>query len=373
MYIARHYRIDQFIKPNKVLVILGPRQVGKTTLLNDYLKKTTYKYKLDQGENLSVQDIFKSQDFERLFEYVAGYELLAIDEAQNIPNIGMGLKILVDHVKNIRIVVTGSSSFELSGQVGEPLVGRKTSLNLFPISQLELSQIKNQYELKQSLEEHLIFGGYPGVLTAVKNKRQSLLEEIVDAHLLKDILVLEQVKGSKLLLDLLRLLAFQIGQEVSLSEIGSQLAIDAKTVARYLDLFEKSYVIFNLRGYSRNLRSEITKKSKYYFIDNGVRNALISNFNSFNKRNDVGQLWENFLVSERIKKQAYLPIYANNYFWRTWEQKEIDWIEEREGKLFGFEFKFRKEKFDKPTLFLETYPEGSVELVNQDNYLDFVA
>ena len=372
MYFPRSYDINHFLKPNKVLVIFGPRQVGKTTLLNQYLSTTQYKYKLDQGENLSTQILFKSQDFEELFSYVKGYELLVIDEAQNIENIGMGLKILVDHVKGLRIIVTGSSSFELAGQVGEPLVGRKTTLKLYPISQLELINDRNEYELKQKLEAYLIYGSYPAVLTSIQTDKGQILEELINGHLLKDILTLENVKGSKILLDLLRMIAFQIGSEVSTTELSSNLGIDAKTIVRYLDLLEKSFILFNLRGYSRNLRSEITKKSKYYFYDNGIRNALISNFNTFNKRNDIGQLWENFLVSERLKKQAYKPIYTNNFFWRTWEQKEIDWVEEREGKLFGYEFKYNKDTFVKPKLFLETYPEAEMSLVNKDNYLKFI-
>ncbi len=373
MHIPRHYNIEAFLKPGKALVIYGPRQVGKTTLLNDFLKSTRYKYKLDQGDNIVTQNLFKSQVFDDLFAYVSGYDLLVIDEAQNIENIGMGLKILVDHVKDLRIIVTGSSSFELAGQVGEPLVGRKITLNLYPIALMELKQISNEYELKQSLEDFLIFGQYPAVLTSNKVAKPQILEELVSGHLLRDILILENVKGSKVLLDLLRLIAFQIGGEVSMSELGSSLGIDAKTVVRYLDLLEKSFILFNLRGYSRNLRSEITKKSKYYFYDNGIRNALISNFNTFNKRDDLGKLWENFLVSERLKKQSYVPIYCSNFFWRTWEQKEIDWLEEREGKLFGYEFKYNKSTFTKPKDFLEAYPEGSVELVNTENFLEFAS
>ncbi len=373
MYIPRHYNLEDFLKPGKALVIYGPRQVGKTTLLNEFLNRTSYKYKLDYGDNIVTQNLFKSQVFDELFAYVKGYELLVIDEAQNIENIGMGLKILVDHVKDLRIIVTGSSSFELAGQVGEPLVGRKITLKLYPLALMELNQISNEYELKQSLDDFLIFGQYPAVLTSDRLAKTQILEELVSSHLLKDILILENVKGSKVLLDLLRLVAFQIGNEVSMSELGKSLGIDAKTVARYLDLFEKSFILFNLRGYSRNLRSEITKKSKYYFYDNGIRNALISNFNTFNKRDDIGKLWENFLVSERIKKQSYTPIYSNNFFWRTWEQKEIDWLEEREGKLFGYEFKYNKSTFTKPKDFLAAYPEGSVELVSRNNFLEFVS
>jgi len=373
MMIPRIYDLDSFLKPNKVLAIFGPRQVGKTTLLKDFISKTNLKYKLDSGEDLRVKEIFSSQDFSKIIEYAKGYELIIIDEAQKIENIGQGLKILVDQVPEIKIIVTGSSSFELAGQIGEPLTGRKTTLSLFPISQIELNSLYNKVELKNKLEEYLIYGSYPEV--AVENsldgKRETVLE-IANSYLLKDILQLDKVKNSKLLLDLLRLIAFQVGSEVSLNEIAGQLGVDAKTISRYLDLFEKSYVVYNLRGFSRNLRKEVTKKSKYYFYDNGIRNAIIANFNSLELRDDVGKLWENFLFSERLKKQAYKNIHANNYFWRTWDQKEIDFIEEREGKLFGYEFKWNKKSTKAPKDWEETYPNSNFEIIDRENYLEFI-
>ena len=334
--------LEEYLKPNKVLAIFGPRQVGKTTLLKNYLGKLELKYKLDSGDNITTQNILGSSDFKKIEEYVQNYRLLAIDEAQKIPNIGQALKIIVDQIPGIFVIATGSSSFELSGQIGEPLTGRKTTLMLYPLSQIELAKQKNPYELKNSLEEYLLFGGYPQVIkTDKKAEKIAVLQELTDSYLLKDILQMERVKGSKILVDLLRLLAFQIGNEVSLTELGTRLGLDYKTVGRYLDLLEKSYVLYNLRGFSRNLRQEVSKKSKYYFLDLGIRNALISNFNTLDLRDDQGKLWENFLVSERLKTQAYLKINANNYFWRTHNGKEIDWIEEREGKLFGFEFKYQ--------------------------------
>jgi len=224
-----------------------------------------------------------------------------LDEAQKIPNIGQGLKILVDQIPGIKIIATGSSSFELAGQVGEPLTGRKTTLTLYPVSHLELAQLYNPHEIKEKLGEWLVFGAYPEVVTTEgKSEKARLLEELVHSYLLKDLLELEKVKSSKIVLDLLRLLAFQVGNEVSLSELGQQLGIDYKTVARYLDLFEKSFVIISVRGFSRNLRKEVTKKCKYYFYDNGIRNAVISNFNGLELRNDLGSLWENFLFFDSI-------------------------------------------------------------------------
>ncbi len=373
VYPRTYQPLARYLEPNRALVIYGPRRVGKTTLLQNFLSQTQAKYKLDSGDNIKVQHILSSQDFDQIIPYVQGYDIYAIDEAQRVPNIGLGLKIIVDQVPNIKVIATGSSSFSLSGQIGEPLTGRKNTLTLYPLSQIELSQIHNQFELKQNLHQILIYGSYPSVLSSPSDKQISELEEIVNSYLLKDILELERVKGSKILLDLLRLIAYQVGGEVSLSELGRQLGIDTKTVGRYLDLFEKSFIIFNLRGYSRNLRNEITNKSKYYFLDNGVRNAVISNFNSLETRNDIGQLWENFLVGERLKAQHYKSIHSNNYFWRTWDKQEIDWIEERGGELFASEFKYSsKSKYKPPKMFINAYPESSSQIVTPDNFLDFV-
>lgn len=374
MKIPRIYQdLNKYLKSNKALIIYGPRQVGKTTLLQNFLAATKLKYKLDSGDNIQTQHILGSQNFNLIREYAQGYELVAIDEAQRIKNIGLGLKIIVDQMPGIKVIATGSSSFELSGQVGEPLTGRKITLTLYPVSQIELSNLYNPYEIKNKLEEWLIFGSYPEVVAAAnKTEKIRLLEEIVQAYLLKDILNLERVKSSKMLLDLLRLLAFQVGSEVSLTELARQIGIDYKTVARYLDLFEKSFVIYNLRGFSRNLRKEITKKSKYYFYDNGVRNAVISNFNKLELRNDTGMLWENFLFIERLKKRTYQSIYANNYFWRTWDQKEIDLVEEREGKLFGYEFKWGRKSLKPPKEWGKAYPESEFAIILQENYLDFI-
>jgi len=373
MMLPRKYRLEDHLKTNKVLVLYGPRQVGKTTLLDDFLNKTTLRYKSATGDNIKIQELFSSQNAEAITAYAQGYELIAIDEAQRIPNIGLGLKILVDQVPEIRVIATGSSSFELAGQIGEPLTGRKTTLTLFPISQLELKALYNDFELREKLEEFLIYGAYPEVLTQSNvQDKIDLLEEIAHAYLIKDILDLDKVKSSKILLDLLRLLAFQIGKEVSLSELSTQLRIDAKTVARYLDLFEKAFIIFNVRGFSRNLRKEIVKKSKYYFYDNGVRNAIISNFNELNLRDDVGALWENFIFMERLKKRAYQKIYASIYFWRTWNKSEIDLVEEREGNLFGYECKWQPKKMTAPKEWLDNYPQASFEVISRENYLSFI-
>ncbi len=373
--IKRAYEpLSQYLQPNKVLVVYGPRRCGKTTLLQQSLRQIDLRAKLVTGDDINAQQILGSQDLLKIQAYVEGYELLAIDEAQNIPNVGMGLKILVDQVPGLQIIATGSSSFELAGQVGEPLTGRKRTLILYPFAQMELLPSQNRLELRQRLEEFLIFGAYPEVVMAgTRAEKTSLVSEIASSYLFKDILTFDRVRNSRPLLDLLKLLAFQIGSEVSYTELATQIGIDVKTIQRYLDLLEKTFVIFRLNGYSRNLRSEVTNKSKIYFLDNGIRNAIVAQFNGLDQRNDLGQLWENFVLSERMKYRAYRTIYSNTYFWRTYQQQEIDLIEEREGKLFGFEAKWSSQKRSSPPKqWAETYPNSKYQVIHPDNYLDFI-
>lgn len=376
--ISRYYQnIDALFHPKEVLIIYGPRRVGKTTLVENYLHNIKLKYRYDTGDNIRIADILSSQDLIRIQEYAQGYDLLVIDEAQQIPNVGKGLKLIIDHIPNIKVIATGSSSFDLSNEIGEPLTGRKTTITLFPIAQLEiLKQNPNRYDLKQQLADFLIFGSYPQIVTSSnKQEKIRLIEELVNSYILKDILMLENVKGAVVLLNLLKLLAFQIGSEVSLNELANNLNLDVKTVSRYLDLLEKAFIITRLNGFSRNLRSEITNKSKYYFLDNGIRNGVISQFNDLTSRNDVGQLWENFIIIERMKLRAYHSIYGQAYFWRTYEQKEIDLIEERDNKLFPFECKWStKNRVNIPHDWLANYPDADpLQVINPDNYLDIVA
>lgn len=373
-YIPRFYNeLEEYCLPGKALILYGARQVGKTTLVKHYLSNCNYRYKFDSGDNIQTRNTLSQTNLKTLQEYIAGYELLVIDEAQKIPNIGETIKLLVDQIPNLRVIATGSSSFELAGQIGEPLTGRKTTLSLYPIAQLELSKLYNPYELKVNLEDWLVYGSYPEIIQcANNNEKRERIVEITESYLLKDILQLDRIKNSKVLLDLLRLLAFQLGNEISYAELSQKLILDAKTVARYLDLLEKGFVIYNLRGFSRNLRKEITKKSKYYFYDNGIRNALIANFNPIEMRDDIGKLWENFLMIERLKKRKYTKMVANDYFWRTWDKKEIDLVEEREGKLFGYEFKWGDQKIKAPKDWLQTYSEATFSVINKDNYLPFV-
>ncbi|MCG2701269.1 ATP-binding protein [Candidatus Parcubacteria bacterium] len=362
------------LQPNKVVVLYGPRQVGKTTLVKDILKNIKGKYLFLNGENRSAQKWLSSQEIDVFKQYIGDNKLLVIDEAQKIKNIGLNLKLIVDHFEGIKVLATGSSSFELANQVGEPLVGRKWQFTLYPISQIELKDYESRDETDNKLESKLIYGSYPeAVKENVFHQKQDILNEIVDSYLYRDLLEFNEIKKSQKIIDILKNLAFQIGQEVSLQELGNAVSLNLRTVEKYLDLLEKTFVIKRVYGFSRNLRKEISKMSRFYFFDNGVRNAIIQNFNTLDLRNDIGQLWENYLFMERLKRNSYKNIRSNIYFWRTYDQKEIDLVEEREGKLFGYEFKYSENKKVKPPRdWLETYKEAEFEVINKSNYLDFI-
>lgn len=376
MYIPQRQleNMEKLITPNKVVVIYGPRQCGKTTLVTHYLDKVIdEKYLLVSGEDITVREYLGSQSISKLKDFVGKNSLLVIDEAQKVKEIGLNLKLIVDHIKGIRIIATGSSSFDLAQDIGEPLTGRKYTLKVFPLAQLELIQMEQRSETDANLEARLIFGSYPEVvLTPDNTLRERYLKEIVNSYLFKDILEMEGVRHPDKLVRLLQLLAFQIGGEVSLNELGGQLGISKNTVDRYLELLEKVFVIFKISGFSRNLRKEVTKNARYYFYDTGVRNALINNFNPLNMRDDIGMLWENYIVIERLKKQEYLGISSNNYFWRTYDQKEIDFVEERGGSLFGYEIKWKAGRTKPQKAWLESYDNAKYEVINKENYLDFI-
>ncbi|MBS3905119.1 MAG: ATP-binding protein [Simkania sp.] len=374
MYIPQ-IQLDQLrgmSAPGKVVIIFGPRRVGKTTLLKKYLENET-NYLFVTGEDVFVRDFLSSSSIDKLKDFIGNKTLLVVDEAQYIPDIGVNLKLIVDHLPYVRVIATGSSTFDLAKQIGEPLTGRKYVLRMYPIAQLELSHLENPAQTQAHLENRLIYGSYPEVIIFGSDaQRQEYLHELISAYLLKDILAFEGVQKSKKLIDLLILLAFQIGKEVSHSELGTQLSMNKTTVEKYLDLLEQVFVLVNIRGFSRNLRKEVTKTSRYYFCDNGIRNGLINNFNLCHRRDDVGALWENYLVMERLKKQHYLKLLTRNFFWRTYDQKELDWVEEREGRLSGYEFKWGDSSANAPKLWLETYPESSFECINTVNYLKFI-
>jgi uncharacterized protein len=359
-------------KPGKVTGIFGARRTGKTFLMeeikNDLKGK---KVLLVQGEDLDAAEILSSRRLSRLKQLVEGYNYLFIDEAQKIPDIGTNLKLMVDSIKGLHILVTGSSAFDLRNKLGEPLTGRSRYFYLYPVAQMELNE--DFITTKGLLDHRLIFGSYPQVLVAGKDtERIAILKSIRDGYLLKDILEMDNQKDSLFVLNLLRLIAFQIGNDISFSELASNLNVNKNTVMRYLDLLEKCYVLFSLRGFSRNLRKEYSKSPRYFFWDNGIRNILIANFNPLYMRDDNGKLWENYCISERLKKCHYRQKIANHYFWRTYDQKEIDLVEENGGKLTGFEFKWSESKIKPPKDFMEAYKGASYKVISRENYLDFI-
>ena len=370
--IPRAIDIEKNLEENKVLIIYGPRQVGKTTSVEKFLSETRLRYVSYSGDDLEFAQDLAGCSLELVRGIIGDSDLLFIDEAQKIQNIERALKLIVDHLPGIRVIATGSSSFDLANTTEEPLTGRKNLLRLYPIAISELLQQQTPYEFEKKLEEHLIYGMYPEVVTyeSYRQKEKRIIE-IKDSALIKDILAFQKVKRPRPIIDLLKLLAFQVGSEVSCTELGEKLGLNEKTVRRYLDLLEKSFVLFRLDGFSRNLRKEISKMSKYYFYDLGIRNALIANFNHLETRNDVGQLWENFMIIERMKRNAYRNIPANYYFWRTYDQKEIDLIEETGGNLYGYEFKWRDNRKKPPGEWLRTYKNATYEVITPGSHLDF--
>ncbi len=364
------------LKPGKVLIIYGARRVGKTTLLHQFIRrlnKDKEKILFVNGDDIHIRQHLGSQSILKLKDFVGNHTLLVIDEAQYVEKIGLNLKLIIDHLTGIKIIATGSSSFELAKDVGEPLTGRKYTLRLYPLAQMEISQIEKFHETAANRESRLIYGSYPEIITMADNtEREKYLREMVSSYLFKDILELEGIRHSQKLIRLLQLLAFQIGKEVSLNELGKQPAMSKNTVERYIDLLEKVFVIYRRSGFSRNLRKEISKNSRIYFYDNGIRNALIGNFNPLEIRNDTGELWENYIVTERLKVNEYTSQIVNSYFWRTYDRKEIDLVEEKQGKIDGYEIKWLSRKIKAPADWKRAYPDASFNLIDQHNYLDFI-
>lgn len=326
------------------------------------------------GEDINDANLLKDRSVANYKRLLLNIDLLVIDEAQTIPDIGLILKLIVDSIEGIKIIATGSSVFDLNNHLGEPLVGRKNTLYLFPLAQIEFSVQENYKQTVENLEQRLLFGGYPELIQYPDwEDKKDYLFEIINSYLLKDILVFEGIKHADKIYDLLRLIAYQLGKEVSMQELANQLQMSKNTVANYLDLLSKVFIVFKVEGFSRNLRKEIVKSSRWYFYDNGIRNGIINHFNRLDSRNDVGDLWENYLASERIKKQNYHKTKTNNYFWRTYDQQELDWLEEKATVLAGFEFKWNENKNTKiPTAFAKAYPEATFEVINKSNYLDFI-
>jgi predicted AAA+ superfamily ATPase len=367
-------QITSLLDSNKVILILGTRRVGKTFLINSIQKNYQSKLLFLNGEDFDVQEIIKNRSTSNYKRLVGDNKLIIIDEAQSIPEIGMALKLLIDTNPNLTIIATGSSSLDLMNKTGEPLTGRHYQFNLYPLSQMELMSIENFLETKQNLEERLIFGSYPELINLVSNDdKRNYLQQLVQSYLLKDILSFGGIKHSDKIVSLLRLIAYQVGSEVSYNELGTQLGMSRLTVESYLDLLSKVFIIYKLPSYSTNQRKEVTKSSKWYFFDNGIRNAIINDFRIPTLRNDIGILWENYLVSERIKSNKYLNQTKEIYFWRNYNQQEVDLIEVRDGVIASFEFKYSgNKKVKQPIAFKTLYPESIFECINKDNYLDFV-
>lgn len=364
--------IKNIKESDKISVIYGPRQVGKTTISRDIIRALNLKTLSINADQSKYIDIFSSQDFSKMYSLTANYEFLFIDEAQRIPNIGINLKILHDEQVDLKILATGSSSFELANKIHEPLTGRIWTYNLFPLAFSELSKHYSLFDLKDKLEKVLIYGLYPDVfLTNNITSKEKQLKEISRSYLYKDMLDLMDIRHSAKIKDLLRLLSFQIGQEVSLNELANNLHLSRETVERYIDLLEKSFVVFSLKGFSRNLRKEVSKMNKIFFYDLGIRNAFIDNFKPLANRNDIGALWENFLIVERMKSLFYKNILSSRYFWRTHTGAELDYVEDRGGDLFAYEFKYGKKQKKAPKSWVENY-KGNFELINQDNFFDFI-
>lgn len=367
--------LQKSLLPGKVLVLYGPRQVGKTTLAKDLLASTSLRTRFVNADELLYREALASQNLKTLNEILGDAELLVIDEAQRVPEIGLNLKILIDNNPNATILATGSASFDLANKISEPLTGRKLIFTLYPFSYAELRGGFGAFETRSQLERWLVWGGYPVIATTDDpSLRERFLGELVGSYLYRDLLELEGVRRPEKIVDLLRLLAFQIGQEVSLTELGTGLGLNRETVERYLDLLEKVFVIFRVGGFSRNLRKEVTKNPHYYFYDNGVRNSLIQNLNPLAVRNDTGQLWENYLTVERRKANQLAGRSVNAYFWRTYDQKEIDCIEEYAGKIHAYEFKWSQGEIKKSTrqTFLQAYPEAQMETITKDNFETFI-
>jgi predicted AAA+ superfamily ATPase len=366
-------KIVERLQPGKAVLLFGARRVGKTVLLKDILGSFPGRTMLLNGEDYDTLLLLKERSIANYSHLFGGVDLLAIDEAQSIPDIGMKLKLIVDEIPGIRVLASGSSSFDLLNRAGEPLVGRSTQFILSPFSQQELSQKEDLLTVRRNLELRMLYGAYPEVV-AMDDTEQKIdyLRDIVGAYLLKDILAVDGIKNSEKMRELLRMIAFQVGNEVSYDEIGSALGMSKNTVERYLDLLSKVFVVFRLGAYANNLRKEVSKAGKWYFCDNGIRNSIISDFRPLSIRQDAGALWENYLISERFKVKGNYARAGNMYFWRTFSQQEVDLVEVENGSLQAFEFKWGSKMPAVPSQFISSYSDASYSVINRDNYLNFI-
>jgi predicted AAA+ superfamily ATPase len=364
--------IQQSCNKGKAIILLGPRQVGKTTLLKDIAKNQKDTLWLN-ADDFKIKTLFEIASISQLKSIIKGAKTIIIDEAQTIKDIGLKLKIIIDEFENIQIIATGSSAFDLANELNEPLTGRKFEFQMYPISFEEMVKHTNLLDELNQLNHRMVYGYYPDVIVN-ENDEKRILKQLADSYLFKDILIWSKIKKSDKIIKLLQALAFQIGNQVSYNNIGNLIGLDSETVERYIILLEKSFIIYRLSSFSRNHRSELKKSRKVYFIDNGIRNAVISNFSNLALRNDIGALWENYIISERKKYLAYHNIYANTYFWRTKTQQEIDYIEEIDGQIYAYEFKWNKNvKAKFPKSFLTAYPKAKTKIITPQNYHEFIA
>ena len=356
----------------KAIILVGSRQVGKTTLLGELVRQSDKRILSLNCDEPEVQTMLTDTNVAKLRTIIGNNELVVIDEAQKVNNIGLTLKLIVDNIKDVQVVATGSSAFELRNQLNEPLTGRKFEYQMFPISSGEIIDTYGLLEEKRTLENRLVYGSYPDIIMHPEEARR-YLTELTQSYLYKDVLSLDSLRKPQLLDKLLQALAFQVGSEVSTNELARTLQTDSKTIDKYLDLLEKCYVIFRLGGLSRNLRTELKRAKKIYFYDNGVRNAVIQQFSPVALRNDMGALWENFFIAERMKRNHYSGHYCNSFFWRTTLQQEIDLIEESDGAMTAFEMKWNPSKkvlFSKS--FIEAYNVKETVVISPDNYLEYL-
>lgn len=355
----------------KAIILLGSRQTGKTSLLEDVFPSEKGVLWLS-GDDVDVQSMMETMTAQRMRTLLGDRKIVVIDEAQRIKDIGLRMKVVTDQMKDVQLIATGSSAFELANRLNEPLTGRKWEYQLYPLSFGEMVAHHGLLTEKRLLSHRLVYGYYPEVVTSV-GKERDVLKMLSDSYMYKDVLALGSIKKSDKLQTLLQAIAFQVGDQVSYSELASTVGIDVKTVESYIDVLEKCYIIFRLPSLSRNLRNELKNNRKIYFYDNGIRNALISNFSPIELRTDTGALWENFAISERIKFTSYSHLWCNRYFWRTHEQKEIDYVEDRDGQLSAFEFKYSpKKKVVVPKHFAEAYPTATFKVITPDNFEEFV-
>jgi predicted AAA+ superfamily ATPase len=354
----------------KAIILLGARQVGKTTLARSLFGGEDALWL--NGDEPDVRAMFEGITSARLRAVIGNYKVIVIDEAQRIPDIGVKLKLITDQIPDVRLVATGSSSFELTGEINEPLTGRKREFTLFPLSFAEMTEHSGLLDETRLLPVRLVYGYYPEVVTS-QGSEYDVLRELSESYLYKDILALDRIKKSDGLTKLLRALAYQIGSQVSYSELAQTCGLNYKTVERYVEILEQAFIVFRLGSFSGNLRNELKSSRKIYFTDNGIRNAVINDFRVAENRDDVGKLWENFIVSERMKYNASEGRRANSYFWRTTQQREIDYIEEYDGELHAYEFKWSPSaKARCPRSFLAAYPNSSFKVIHRENIEEFL-